>query len=83
MVNVIFNDGIGNQTGDFTNITHDAYFIYDGQDLAYGLIPPQVYGNPSGEYAFYVNTDGWSQVYADVNGHTYPMTKIGVDGAGF
>ena len=83
MVNVIFNNGGGSQTGDFTNITHDAYFIYNGSDLAYGLIPPQVYGNPTGEYAFYVNTDGWDQVYAEVNGHSYPMTKVGVDGAGF
>lgn len=83
MVNVIFNNGGGSQTGDFTHITHDAFFIYNGSDLAYGLIPPQVYGNPSGEYAFYVNTDGWDQVYAEVNGHSYPMTKVGVDGAGF
>lgn len=83
MVNVIFNDGGSYQTGDFTNITGDAYFIYNGADLAYGLIPPEVYGNPSGEYAFYVNTDGWSQVYAVVNDYSYPMTKVGVDGAGF
>lgn len=83
MVNVIFNDGYGNQTGDFTNITEDAFFIYNGQDLAYGLIPPEVYGNPTGEYAFYVNTDNWSQVNAVVDGNTYPMEKIGVDGAGF
>ena len=83
MVNVIFNNGYGQQTGDFTNITQDAYFIYDGNDLAYGLIPPEVYGNLEGEYAFFVNTDGWSQVNAVVNGNSYPMTKVGVDGAGF
>ena len=83
MINVIFNNGYGGQTGDFTNITKDAFFIYDGNDLAYGLIPPEVYGNSEGEYAFFVNTDGWEQVYAVVDGNTYPMTKVGVDGAGF
>lgn len=83
MINVIFNNGNGSQTGDFTEITEDAFFIYNGNDLAYGLIPPEVYGNPTGEYAFYVNTDKWSQVNAVINGNTYPMTKVGVDGAGF
>lgn len=85
-VNIILNtgsSGFGSQTGDFVNITQDAFFIYDGGGLAYGLIPPTVYGNPTGEYAFYVNTEDWEQVYAVVDGVSYPMTLLGRDGAGF
>ena len=85
-INLILNNGAGgygSQTGDFVGITQDAYFVYDGGGFAYGVIPPTVYGNPTGEYAFYVNTDHWSRVYAEVDGVSYPMTKVGVDGAGY
>lgn len=85
-VNIILNNGsggFGNQTGDFVNITEDAYFVYNGGGLAYGVIPPTVYGNPTGEYAFYVNTDHWSKVNAVLDGVSYPMTLVGTDGAGY
>lgn len=85
-VNIILDNGsggFGNQTGDFVNITEDAYFVYNGGGLAYGVIPPTVYGNPTGEYAFYVNTDHWSKVNAVLDGVSYPMTLVGTDGAGY
>lgn len=85
-INLILNNGAGgygSQTGDFVGITRDAYFVYDGGGFAYGVIPPTVYGNPTGEYAFYVNTDHWSEVYAVVDGVSYPMTLVDVDGAGY
>lgn len=84
-INVIFNNGEAQtgQTGDFMNVSGNAFFNYNGGILAYGLIPETATANAIGEYVFFVNTGYWSKVNAVINGHSYPMTMVGIDGAGF
>lgn len=84
-INVIFNNGEAQtgQTGDFMNVSGNAFLNYNGGILAYGLIPETATANAIGEYVFFVNTGYWSKVNAVINGHSYPMTMVGIDGAGF
>lgn len=86
-INLIFNNGMGAQTGDFTGITDDCTFIYDGNSFAYGAIPPEAFSTCN-YYVFYVNTDHWSKVYmktttAGGSEEQKLMTFRGYDMAGF
>ena len=87
-VNVIFAKDNTSQTGDFTGLTGEVFFHYDGETFAYGNLPGNVTYESSGNFAYFVNTKNWEKVYAYVFNSTsnndWPgseMTPIGVDGA--
>ena len=70
-VSVIFANDNGEQTGDFSGLTDQVFFHYDGGTLAYGKIPSNIAYDPSGNVAYFVNTKNWDKVYAYVyNGNS-------------
>ena len=61
-VSIIFNDGNGNQTGDITGVTSDAYYTYDGTK-GFADISEQYVEVPDVEIstlALKGNQDGWT-----------------------
>ena len=85
-VNVIFANDNNEQTGDFTGLTGEVFFHYDGGGLAYGDLPDNAVYEPSGKFLYFVNSKNWSTVNCHVyNGgstNTEAMTYIGNDKAG-
>lgn len=88
-VSVIFAKDNDTQTGDFSGLTGEVFFHYDGETLAYGNLPDGVAYESSGYFAYFVNTKNWNNVYAyifDNNDNSYrawpgtPMTSVHVDG---
>lgn len=88
-VNVIFANDNNEQTGDFSGLSDEVYFHYDGGSLAYGNLPDDVAYESSGYFAYFVNTKNWSDVYAyiyDSNNNSYKpwpgtqMSSVQVDG---
>lgn len=88
-VSVIFAKDNDTQTGDFSGLTGEVFFHYDGETLAYGNLPDDVAYESSGYFAYFVNTKNWNNVYAyifDDNDQNYrawpgtPMTSVHVDG---
>lgn len=88
-VSVIFAKDNETQTGDFSGLTGEVFFHYDGETLAYGNLPDGVAYESSGYFAYFVNTKNWNNVYAyifDNNDNSYrawpgtPMTSVRVDG---
>ena len=89
-VKAIFNAGSNTaQSGDYTGLSGDVYFEYDGNTKAWGVMPSNVIYESNKHYIYYVDIYGWGQVYAHVWGGastTWPgqaMTKIGTDEAGY
>ncbi len=88
-VSVIFANDNNEQTGDFSGLTGQVYFHYDGGSLAYGNLPDDVAYESSGYFAYFVNTKNWNNVYAyiyDSNDNSYrtwpgtQMSNLHVDG---
>lgn len=88
-VSVIFAKDNDTQTGDFSGLTGEVFFHYNGETLAYGNLPDGVTYESSGYFAYFVNTKNWNNVYAyifDNNDNSYrawpgtPMTSVHVDG---
>ena len=88
-VNVIFANDNNEQTGDFSGLTGEVFFHYNGGTLAYGNLPDDVAYESSGYFAYFVNTKNWSDVYAyiyDNNDNSYRswpgtlMTSVHTDG---
>ena len=88
-VSVIFAKDNETQTGDFTGLTGEVFFHYNGEKLAYGNLPDDVAYESSGYFAYFVNTKNWNDVYAyiyDNNDNSYrawpgtPMTNVHNDG---
>ena len=64
-INLLFHNNNGGQTKDFTQITGNAYFNYDGATKAYGTLPDVIAYNSSGKTAYFVNAStNWENVYA-------------------
>lgn len=63
-INLLFTNN-GQQTSDFSDITDEVYFNYDGATKAYGKIPSSI-AYESGNIAYFVNTKNWDHVYAYV-----------------
>ncbi len=89
-LNAIFNAGSNTaQSGDYTGLTGDVYFEYDGSNKAWGVMPSCVIYESSKHYIYYVDIYRWGTVYAHVWGGastTWPgqkMTKVGTDEAGY
>lgn len=85
-INLLFTNN-GQQTSDFSDITGEVYFNYDGSTKAYGKIPSSIAYEP-GNIAYFVNTKNWDCVYAYVfNGNTnngWPgpeISQLTTDGA--
>ncbi len=85
-VSVIFAKDNSTQTGDFSGLTGEVFFHYDGETLAYGDLPDDAIYEPSGDFLYFVNSKNWSTVNCHVfNGNstsTEVMTYIGNDKAG-
>lgn len=88
-VSVIFANDNNEQTGDFSGLTGQVFFHYDGGSLAYGNLPDDVAYESSGYFAYFVNTKNWNDVYAyiyDSNDNSYrawpgtQMSNLHVDG---
>ncbi len=88
-VSVIFAKDNDTQTGDFSGLTGEVFFHYDGETLAYGNLPDDVAYESSGYFAYFVNTKNWNKVYAyifDNNDNKYKdwpgteMTSVHTDG---
>ena len=88
-VSVIFAKDNDTQTGDFSGLTGEVFFHYDGETLAYGNLPDDVAYESSGYFAYFVNTKNWNNVYAyiyDNNDNSYrswpgtQMTSVHTDG---
>ncbi len=62
------------------------FFHYDGETLAYGVLPDNVIYEPTGKFLYFINSKNWSTVNCHVyNGNstnTEAMTYIGDDKAG-
>ncbi len=85
-INLLFTNN-GQQTSDFSDITDEVYFNYDGATKAYGKIPSSI-AYESGNIAYFVNTKNWDHVYAYVfngnsnNGWPGPeISQLDTDGA--
>ena len=91
-VNIIFNDGDTNQTGDIIDvvgINGVATFIYDGFNKAVATIPkPQNNSYQSGKVAYFACPPTWntsnlkSQIKHNDYYEEHDMEYIGTDGAG-
>jgi len=85
-VSVIFAKDNSTQTGDFSGLTGEVFFHYNGETLAYGDLPDNAIYEPSGKFVYFVNSKNWSTVNCHVyNGSstsTEAMTYIGNDKAG-
>lgn len=85
-VSVIFAKNNDTQTGDFTGLTDEVFFHYDGETLAYGDLPNNAVYEPSGDFLYFVNSKNWSTVNCHIfNGNstsTEAMNYIGTDKAG-
>ncbi len=85
-VSVIFAKDNETQTGDFTGLTGEVFFHYNGETLAYGDLPNNAVYEPSGDFLYFVNSKNWSTVNCHVfNGNstsTEAMNYIGTDKAG-
>lgn len=85
-VSVIFAKDNNTQTGDFSGLTGEVFFHYDGETLAYGVLPDNVIYEPTGKFLYFINSKNWSTVNCHVyNGNstnTEAMTYIGDDKAG-
>lgn len=85
-INLLFTNN-GQQTSDFSDITDEVYFNYDGATKAYGKIPSSI-AYESGNIAYFVNIKNWDHVYAYVfngnsnNGWPGPeISQLDTDGA--
>lgn len=85
-VSVIFAKDNSTQTGDFSGLTGEVFFHYDGETLAYGNLPDNATYESTGKFVYFVNSKDWSTVNCHVyNGNstnTEAMTYIGDDKAG-
>lgn len=85
-VSVIFAKDNSTQTGDFSGLTGEVFFHYDGETLAYGNLPDNATYESTGKFVYFVNSKDWSTVNCHVyNGNstnTEAMTYIGNDKAG-
>lgn len=85
-VGVIFAKDENTQTGDFSGLTGEVFFHYDGETLAYGDLPDNAIYEPTGKFVYFVNSKNWATVNCHVyNGNstsTEAMTYIGNDKAG-
>ena len=88
-VSVIFAKNNDTQTGDFSGLTGEVFFHYNGETLAYGNLPDDVAYESSGYFVYFVNTKNWNNVYAhifDNNNNSYrawpgtEMTSVHTDG---
>ena len=88
-VSVIFAKNNDTQTGDFSGLTGEVFFHYNGETLAYGNLPDDVAYESSGYFVYFVNTKNWNNVYAhifDNNNNSYrawpgtEMTRVHTDG---
>lgn len=85
-VSVIFAKDNNTQTGDFSGLTGEVFFHYNGESLAYGVLPDNVIYEPTGKFLYFINSKNWLTVNCHVyNGnstYTEAMTYIGDDKAG-
>lgn len=85
-VSVIFAKDNNTQTGDFNDLVGEVFFHYNGESLAYGVLPDNVIYEPTGKFLYFINSKNWSTVNCHVyNGNstnTEAMTYIGDDKAG-
>ena len=76
-INIIINNGSGNQTANIEGITEDVYYTYDGNKTA------TVYEFPVEYTVTFVNGLGWENVYAYVwTGEGDSATKLTGDWPG-
>mgnify|MGYP002852649040 CR=1 FL=1 len=92
-LNAIFSTGSSSaQSGDYTGLTGEVYFEYDGSRLAWGVMPNGVIYDSSNDFIYYVDIFGWEHVHAyayngnSTIGDDWPgqqMTCVGQDEAGY
>ena len=75
-INIIFNDGNGNQTGDITGLSTDSYFEYNGTNTATNVTSQHVDLTDADIPSCATWIDGQQFVYFEANNYYEPYTWI-------
>ena len=75
-INIIFNDGNGNQTGDITGLSSDSYFEYDGSTSYTNVTAQHVDLGDADIPSCATRIDGTNFVYFESNNYYEPYTWV-------
>ena len=75
-INIIFNDGNGNQTGDITGLSSDSYFEYDGATSYTNVTAQHVDLGDADIPSCATRIDGTNFVYFESNNYYEPYTWV-------
>ena len=82
-INIIFNDGNGNQTGDITGLTSDSYFEYNGTNTATNVTSQHMDLTSADIPSCATWIDGQQFAYFESNNYYEPYTWVWNTGTNF